>query len=1130
MLRLLTREAGKTIRRYSDELEGSSASTEQPNIDAYQEEPASTISSYAKSSKKYHDSGGYGRARDGKSSQKIESYGSASASASRRATSGYDDHSGPRETMQSGRATIDSVSDNMNMLNIRDFEQDAQYTASPTSAVNATTRQPQSSGPSLSYSSQPVIHESRAAPTASWPSMSGSTPSGNTGAPQSGRVGTPGAKEKLDSRYQIRNYDYKKFFRPGRVFSTLWTDPTSEKTNRNQTFISEVMYGEKVHTKIRRFVVVRQRDKCCNCLPVTSYEGRSHKKSGIELNEHGQIYSHKRPKEVQGMKKKPLKVILSKTGDALEDTSLINYGRIYTVESNVKVLDVGVLDDESQKRLQRYYRDVNFQLEDDADDPPIDSKPQRKEADLAGMGAGFSGASQDYQSADQKGSIALTPGYQQSPQSMHNPQSFSQNRAQGYNPLVSSQAPNASSGFSSGFSSNQTSTMSSPTYQGPVSPDPRYSASYNYQNQYSGSANPSPYGSTNSMRNNPPSSNYTARTQPPSTQYSSSQYPSQYSNNSLYYCECGQALYLDQQDYICQCGRQWVFANSYYCGCGRDIRSDQAQYTCECGCRWKYPGNGWYGMIAGIKGDRPAPPKQPLDPVSGDPDSFQSSSLPYSAENPPSSPPSSSSATWRGSQDPRSPDSSSGRWTSSPSGQPGVPSSQIPSSPISSSGNPRRGQITVEDDDDDEDIILPTREQVEASRSSKSRRYAVLNHQRIHGSRQDVRRSGGGNLSSAGIISALPPHFRPAQHSCDTHENGPETLGGTACRAQNLPRGFWHQNLKWCAVVCYARFDFRLFNCWSWKGFTPLPPIIRLLSIAIAHVSGSLAPAPHRYFARAVFQPNLGGKKVIRKMSASDLNDANLDLPWTEHYFQNLPNFADPSLQGGGLQPDGWSGDINERDPMHSLPLYWSNMNEQMSPAEAVAISAMETNPRATLVSQFNQTEPALSNSLSDVFKHMGKHTRPYACQEPQCNGRDFGDKGGLTRHEKERHGTEKFCCTVRRCPRSTRGFGRKRNLDLHFLSRHAAAVASVAARTERTMSGVVGMNSDSMEPVGHEAASEMGMGEVSEGGLVAPGDMERLRVALRELEARKIELAESQAKVDADIEALKRTMQLVMK
>ncbi|KAF4625912.1 hypothetical protein G7Y89_g12247 [Cudoniella acicularis] len=259
-------------------------------------------------------------------------------------------------------------------------------------------------------------------------------------------IGTPGVKEKLDSRYQVRTYDYKKSFRPGRVFCTLWTDPTSEKTNRNQTFISEVM-----------------REGCCNCLPVTSYEGRSHKKSGIELNEHGQIYSHKRPKEVQGMKKKPLKVILSKTGDALEDTSLVNYGRIYTVESNVKVLDVGVLDEDSQKRLQRYYRDVNFQLEDYFDEVPTDSKPETKETDFVGVGASFEPLGQSYQSIGQ--TQARASGY-----------------TQGYGTGYSQESPNTYA--------SQTGTSGVIDYNIPVP------------------MHPSPYTTGSGRGNHPPTTNY----------------------------------------------------------------------------------------------------------------------------------------------------------------------------------------------------------------------------------------------------------------------------------------------------------------------------------------------------------------------------------------------------------------------------------------------------------------------------------------------------------------------------------------------------------------------------------------------------------------------------------------------
>jgi hypothetical protein len=92
-------------------------------------------------------------------------------------------------------------------------------------------------------------------------------------------TGTEGDVEPLDESYKVRNLDWKKFFRAGRVFSTLWTDAYAGTTNdsENNQFMSSVsyvIYKERVHSKIRRFVVVRLGDRCCTCLPVTTYDGR----------------------------------------------------------------------------------------------------------------------------------------------------------------------------------------------------------------------------------------------------------------------------------------------------------------------------------------------------------------------------------------------------------------------------------------------------------------------------------------------------------------------------------------------------------------------------------------------------------------------------------------------------------------------------------------------------------------------------------------------------------------------------------------------------------------------------------------------------------------------------------------
>jgi hypothetical protein len=208
--------------------------------------------------------------------------------------------------------------------------------------------------------------------------------------------GTKGDTEELDGSYKVRNFDYQKFFRPGRVFSTLWTNPYSGTTNTNDSennqFMSSVtyvIYKQKVHSKIRRFVVVRQRDRCCLCLPVTTYDGRGYRKKGINLDEHGLIYSSdKKPSSVQGITKAPLKVKLSRGAEKLVNPSYINYGRVYTVETNVKVKDVGDLDTDSRRLLRRYFNEVNIAQDDDSDGTGPPQGPQQRAVELAGLGGG----------------------------------------------------------------------------------------------------------------------------------------------------------------------------------------------------------------------------------------------------------------------------------------------------------------------------------------------------------------------------------------------------------------------------------------------------------------------------------------------------------------------------------------------------------------------------------------------------------------------------------------------------------------------------------------------------------------------------------------------------------------------
>ncbi len=255
------------------------------------------------------------------------------------------------------------------MNNLRLNEQ--QYVVSTTPA-----RTVQWGTPSIQPQLSTLDPVSSPGPSTSHPPRTGT--SGPQATTQTSRLikGTPGEKETLDPSYIVRNRDWERFFRTGRVFSTLWTDSFSDSTNpqpqndsENNQFMSSVSYvrfNQRVHSKIRRFVVVRLVDMCCTCLPVTTYQGRGHRKKGINLDDHGLIHSSdKQPDSIKGITKRPLKVRLSKGADKLINPSYINYGRVYTVQASVKVKDVGELDLESQKLLRRYYNQTQIFIEDD---------------------------------------------------------------------------------------------------------------------------------------------------------------------------------------------------------------------------------------------------------------------------------------------------------------------------------------------------------------------------------------------------------------------------------------------------------------------------------------------------------------------------------------------------------------------------------------------------------------------------------------------------------------------------------------------------------------------------------------------------------------------------------------------
>ncbi|KAH9203504.1 hypothetical protein DL95DRAFT_240207, partial [Leptodontidium sp. 2 PMI_412] len=107
----------------------------------------------------------------------------------------------------------------------------------------------------------------------------------------------------------------------------------------------------------RRFVVLELGSDHCTCFPVITYDDMICKKRDLDLNSHGIIHSSGiHPPRPADITKMPLKLKLSDRADDLANPSFINYGKVYTVETNVNVKDIGTLESESRRLLLVYYK------------------------------------------------------------------------------------------------------------------------------------------------------------------------------------------------------------------------------------------------------------------------------------------------------------------------------------------------------------------------------------------------------------------------------------------------------------------------------------------------------------------------------------------------------------------------------------------------------------------------------------------------------------------------------------------------------------------------------------------------------------------------------------------------------
>jgi hypothetical protein len=145
------------------------------------------------------------------------------------------------------------------------------------------------------------------------------------------------------------------------VFAVLWSEPAGENVDWSDEDDYEIVrYGEKVFTKIRRFVVVREGDRHSTCLPLLTYQGKGTRKHGVNPDDHAAVFAEKsKPKLLPGenLRKKPFPIIIEDPKEKIDPLTRINFSKIYTVEHNVKALKIGRIPDKELSRMRQYFID-----------------------------------------------------------------------------------------------------------------------------------------------------------------------------------------------------------------------------------------------------------------------------------------------------------------------------------------------------------------------------------------------------------------------------------------------------------------------------------------------------------------------------------------------------------------------------------------------------------------------------------------------------------------------------------------------------------------------------------------------------------------------------------------------------
>lgn len=156
-----------------------------------------------------------------------------------------------------------------------------------------------------------------------------------------------------------------RFFCTGRVFKMLWHENATSGNRylRSQGSTADGIHGQRVFSHIRRFAVVRECHGFSWAVGMNTYQSQGVKKPSFnkaDIQAHAIIHmTGTKAVRLNGepyLEKKPIMVDKGTEDSKLDPASRIRFDKVFSIEHNVRVKDVGIVSPQSMAYFCHYWQ------------------------------------------------------------------------------------------------------------------------------------------------------------------------------------------------------------------------------------------------------------------------------------------------------------------------------------------------------------------------------------------------------------------------------------------------------------------------------------------------------------------------------------------------------------------------------------------------------------------------------------------------------------------------------------------------------------------------------------------------------------------------------------------------------